>query len=648
MISPLRTIRKLVIEGYDRAAADCQVNQCHDIDSTDRTHLPSPPQHRKQNQILRRQNVLVFLLLFLNQTLNLRTLTRENPNSSYIFDFFRFWFSIRIAFQSSFIEPSMLQNLNCIYGQMNLTSLISHRSFISPVKAQSHEPWTRVITSSQSYGHSLQCHVCLDRITETRVDSWRKNRNEVREDESSGRIFVKNDEQTNNDLLQSLCRRWELLKAARLVALMSRINQIPDFDSCMKLIRGLVKLNYTDRASEVLNCMVMSGGVPDIITYNMLISGLCKNRCIDAALDLLDGMSVSGCPPDGITYNAIIRVMLEHGYLNQAVSFWKDQLAKGCTPYASTSSVLVELVCKSRGVIRAIEILQDLAGHGCNPDLVTYNSIINVTSKRGNFGDTILIINDLLSHGMEPNTVMYTTLIHSFFNHGYFDKVDEILSLMNETSKAPTMVTYNILIKGFCTYGFLDRAIGFFNEMVLHNCSPDIITYNTLLRALCDEGMMDLSLQIVDCLKDSNTPPSLISYNILIDGLAKRGDMEKAVGLYQDIMKEKTVVPDDVTHRSLIWGFCHADMVDEAVKILKVMEKNGHRATHGTYKYIIHKLCQKHKLGDAMKVLKMLISSPNRPYGAKFYSDMIGSLSTDGMNEEAKQLHQKLIEWKVV
>ncbi|CAH1430897.1 unnamed protein product [Lactuca virosa] len=561
----------------------------------------------------------------------------DNLNSSYIFYFFCFY------------NFNLKDYLDDLHKPSKSCSIASQNSNYQ-VKTQS------TITTSQRYHHSVQCRgICLDRITDSGVDSWKRNRiNETnfteRHSESSNRIFVNNNEQTNNDLLQNLCKKWELIKAARLVAVMTRRNQIPHFDSCIKLIRGLIKIDYIDRASEVLESMVMSGGVPDIITYNMLITGLCKNKQIISAIDLLEGMSLSGCPPDVISYNAIIRVMLEHGYIHQAVSFWKDQLSKGCPPYTSTITVLVELVCKSRGVIRAIEILQDLSIDGCYPDLVTYNAMINVTSKRGDFGDTILILHDLLSHGMKPNTVMYTTLLHSFFNHGYLDEVDEIISLMNEASQSPTMVTYNILIRGFCKHGFLDRAIGFFNEMVSSNYSPDIITYNTLLRATCDEGMTDVSLEILKCLgdKDSNTPPSLVTYNIVIDGLAKRGDMEKAVDLYQKMMKEKVIVPDDVTHRSLIWGFCHADMVDEAMEILKVMDRKNHRATHSTYKYIIHKLCEYKKVEGAIQVLKMLVSSPYKPYSEKFYSDMLSGLATNGMNNQAKELHQKLIEWKAV
>ncbi|KAI3734564.1 hypothetical protein L6452_14035 [Arctium lappa] len=571
-----------------------------------------------------------------------------------------------IASQSPIVEEaSMLQNFNCISDQLDLSSLVSHGSFIGPFRTQSHEPWTKV-SSSQRRNHSLQCRaVCLDRVTETGVDSWRKNQDEVGFPEnfqkkhpknessdsisvSSGRIFVHNDEQTNNDLLQYSCKRLEFLKASRLVAVMSRRNQIPHFDSCIKLIRGLVKIDYTDRAIEVLNSMVMSGGVPDILTYNIIISDLCKKQRIHSALDILEGMSVSGCPPDAFTYNAIVRLMLENGQICQAVSFWKAQLAKGCPPYISTSIILVELVCKYRGVIRAIEVLEDLAVHGCDPDLVIYNAMINVTSKRGNFGDTVLIVHDLLSHGMEPNTAMYTTILHSFINHGFVDEAIEILSFMNETSNPPTTVTYSILIKGFCKYGFLDRAIGLFTDMVSRDCCPDIITYNTLLSALCDVGMIDESVQILRCLENSNTAPNLITYNIMINGLAKKGYMEKAVGLYQQIMEEKKVFPDDITHRCLISGFCHSDMINEAMEILKVMKKKNHWASHSSYNYIIRRLCENRKLDGAIQVLKMLASSPYRVQRETFYSDMLRGLATAGMNDEAEKLHQKLIEWKAI
>ncbi|OWM74600.1 hypothetical protein CDL15_Pgr005180 [Punica granatum] len=103
--------------------------------------------------------------------------------------------------------------------------------------------------------------------------------------------------------------------------------------------------------------------------------------------------------------------------------------------------------------------------------------------------------------------------------------------------------------------------------MVEENHLPDIVTHNTLLGALCKEGMVNEAVQLLQ-LCGTSFAPSLISYNILIDGFAKTGDMKKAMSIYDEMMGNG-IKADDITHRSLFWGFFRANLLEEAVDILK-------------------------------------------------------------------------------
>ncbi|KAJ6697371.1 hypothetical protein OIU85_003716 [Salix viminalis] len=248
---------------------------------------------------------------------------------------------------------------------------------------------------------SLQCRgvesVSIDRVEENDQDDWslgshvsgsgRDFRVEMTtRNHGSSILFadgplVENDEETNNEILQNLCKNGSLMEATKLIDIMSRINQIPNSTCSTNLIRGLIRIGRIERASRVLKTMVMSGLVPDVITYNMMVGGFCKRRQFRSAIDLLEDMSLSGCPPDVITYNTIIRSLFDDGKFDQAVEFWKGQLRRGCLPYLIPYTILIELVWKHCGTTRALEVLEDMAIEGCYPDLVTYNSLVNFASK---------------------------------------------------------------------------------------------------------------------------------------------------------------------------------------------------------------------------------------------------------------------------
>lgn len=138
---------------------------------------------------------------------------------------------------------------------------------------------------------SLQCRevesVSIDRVEENDQDDWslgshvlgsaRDYRVEMTtRNHGSSILFadgplVENDEETNNEILQNLCRNGSLMEATKLIDIMSQINQIPNSTCSTNLIRGLIRIGRIERASRVLKTMVMSGLVPNVITYNMMV-----------------------------------------------------------------------------------------------------------------------------------------------------------------------------------------------------------------------------------------------------------------------------------------------------------------------------------------------------------------------------------------
>ncbi|XP_031402553.1 pentatricopeptide repeat-containing protein At1g08610-like [Punica granatum] len=154
----------------------------------------------------------------------------------------------------------------------------------------------------------------------------------------------------------------------------------------------------------------------------------------------------------------------------------------------------------------------------------------------------------------------------------------------------------------------VDLRREFYNQMVEENHLPDIVTHNTLLGALCKEGMVNEAVQLLQ-LCGTSFAPSLISYNILIDGFAKTGDMKKAMSIYDEMMGNG-IKADDITHRSLFWGFFRANLLEEAVDILK---------------------------GDGGK----------KPDGMT-YSPVMDSIAEAGMKEAADELRGELIERNVL
>jgi pentatricopeptide repeat protein len=97
----------------------------------------------------------------------------------------------------------------------------------------------------------------------------------------------------------------------------------------------------------------------------------------------------------------------------------------------------------------------------------------------------------------------------------------------------------------------------------------------------------------------------------------------------------------------LVWGFCWIDQVEDAVEILREMGKRDHRINSSAYRLVINGLCRNKRVDIAIQVLEMMISGRYKP-DEEIYSTLIKSVADAGMVEEADELHQKLIERKVL
>ncbi|URD79557.1 PPR repeat [Musa troglodytarum] len=63
---------------------------------------------------------------------------------------------------------------------------------------------------------------------------------------------VEHDETSNNDVLCNLCENGKLMEACNLVDVMARLSQVPDLQSCVNLIRGLINVARIEKATRVL------------------------------------------------------------------------------------------------------------------------------------------------------------------------------------------------------------------------------------------------------------------------------------------------------------------------------------------------------------------------------------------------------------
>ncbi|KAM7252015.1 hypothetical protein ACFE04_023898 [Oxalis oulophora] len=370
----------------------------------------------------------------------------------------------------------------------------------------------------------------------------------------------------------------------------------------------------------------------DELTNNKILQSFCNKGKVAGAANLVDIMGRRNQIPHFPSCINLIRGLINIDRMDKAEKVLNILVMSGGIPDVITYNMMIGAYCRKRMLKTAVDLLENMSLSGCSPDVITYNTVIRCMFENGKFEEAVEFWKHQLRKGCPPYLITYTVLIELVCKYCGTAQAVEVLEDMAEEGCYPDLVIYNSLFNFPCKQGRYEDAALVLYTIISHGVEPNIVTYNTLLSSLCYYGHWDKVTEILEIMDQTSQHPT--------------GKMEKAAEFYRQ-MVESGIVPDGITHRSLIWGFCQFSQAEKAVGILKEMAKEGFIINIGIYKSVVHGLCKNNNVELAIEVLHMMIKTRCKPDEA-IYSTIIKGVADAGMMEEANTLCEKLIEWKVL
>ncbi|KAI8543201.1 hypothetical protein RHMOL_Rhmol08G0199500 [Rhododendron molle] len=192
---------------------------------------------------------------------------------------------------------------------------------------------------------------------------------------------------------------------------------------------------------------------------------------------------------------------------------------------------------------------------------------------------------------------------------------------------------YNMIIDSLCKDGMVDDALNCLVEMNSKGIGAHVLCYPSLIHGLCKHGKRKKAIGMQEML-DSGIPPNYWTFNVLVSALSKLGmtkeaddggfskrDESKDIikrlfgsagGHYApasaeellEIMEERGVHPDVVTHTGLMEGYCLQGQMDKAMRLLNTMAERGVHPYSFCYNTLINGYCHSMKLDEAMHLFR--------------------------------------------
>ncbi|XVE84087.1 hypothetical protein DITRI_Ditri16bG0141100 [Diplodiscus trichospermus] len=123
-----------------------------------------------------------------------------------------------------------------------------------------------------------------------------------------------------------------------------------------------------------------------------------------------------------------------------------------------------------------------------------------------------------------------------------------------------------------------------------------------MIKDLCLEQKFGTALCLRREMIKKGVVLDVLTHNYILNGLCKIGEMEKADCLFREML-EIGPPPNLVTYNTFIKGCCLSNDVDKALHIFFTMTGRNITPNRDTCSILVHRLCKRHLLGDARKLL---------------------------------------------
>ncbi|GAB2269890.1 hypothetical protein Dimus_004809 [Dionaea muscipula] len=281
-------------------------------------------------------------------------------------------------------------------------------------------------------------------------------------------------------------------------------------------------------------------------------------------------------------------------------------------PNPRTFAIVMERYVAAGKPDRAVRIFLSMHKYGCPQDLNCFNTLLDVLckSKRVEKAQSLVRV---FRGRFKPDVVSYNIIADGWCLIRRTPKALEVLKEMVEKGLSPTSTTFNIMLKGYLRAGQVKEAWEFFLEMKRRKCCEvDVVTYTTLVHGFgVTGGDVNRAMKVFDeMVKEGRVLPSVATYNALIQVLCKKDSVEKALMVFEE-MTRKGYVANSITYNLLIRGLCHVGEMQRAVEFMARMEKDEECELPNvqTYNLLIRYYCDEGELEKGVDVFEKMMRS---------------------------------------
>merc|ERR1719174_3528083 len=114
---------------------------------------------------------------------------------------------------------------------------------------------------------------------------------------------------------------------------------------------------------------------------------------------------------------------------------------------------------------------------------------------------------------------------------------------------------------------------------------------------------MDRAPFLLDSMRKDGVEPDLVTYSSLVKGYSLAGDVRRGFKVLEEMRSSSKLHPDEIMYNVLLDGCARETLVDDALKLLQAMQKDGISPSNHTLSILVKLLGRAKRVKEAFEVV---------------------------------------------
>ncbi|PIA37839.1 hypothetical protein AQUCO_03000407v1 [Aquilegia coerulea] len=372
----------------------------------------------------------------------------------------------------------------------------------------------------------------------------------------AGKFGFEGDIHVGNSLIDMYAKHGNMKTAEMVFA------NLPEVNVCSwnVLIAGYGQEGQSDKALELLQRMQSHGFEPDEVTYVSMLGACVKSGDIETGREMFDRIE----SPIVSAWNAILSGYSQKGQHEEAVDFFRNMQFQNVRPDRTTLASILSS-CAGMGILKiGKQVHAASTKEALHLDIFVASGLVDMYSKCGTLETATCIFERM----PERDIVCWNSMIAGLASHSLSSEALALFKQMRGGGMVPTQFSYASILSSCSTLASLCHGRQIHAQVVKDGYTSDVFVGSALIDMYSKCGDVDRARLFFDGMHEKN----VVSWNEMIHGYAQNGCGDKAVEIFEDMIRlgEK---PDGITFIAVLTACSHSGLVDVGMKILDSMEQ---------------------------------------------------------------------------